>query len=55
MKYRTVPVFPQVGDTINRGIERIATRQQPAEASMRQTQQDAVQVLTRAGVRLDGG
>jgi multiple sugar transport system substrate-binding protein len=55
MKYRTVPVFPQVGDTINRGIDRIATRQQPAEAAMRQTQQDAVQVLTRAGVRLDGG
>ena len=55
MKYRTVPVFPQVGDTINRGIDRIATRQQPADAAMRQTQQDAVQVLTRAGVRLDGG
>lgn len=55
MKYRTVPVFPQVGDTINRGIDRIATHQQPAEAAMRQAQQDAVQVLMRAGVRLDGG
>lgn len=53
MKYRTVPVFPQVGDTINRGIERIATRQQAAEASMRQAQQDAVQVLGRAGVQVD--
>jgi multiple sugar transport system substrate-binding protein len=53
MKYRTVPVFPQVGDTINRGIARIATRQQDAQASMRQTQQDAIQVLQRAGVTLD--
>ncbi|WP_137126086.1 ABC transporter substrate-binding protein [Roseomonas sp. HF4] len=53
MKYRTVPVFPQVGDTINRGIERIATRQQPADAAMRQAQQDAVQVLGRAGVQVD--
>lgn len=53
MKYRTVPVFPQVGDTINRGIARIATRQQDAQASMRQAQQDAVQVLQRAGVTLD--
>jgi multiple sugar transport system substrate-binding protein len=53
MKYRTVPVFPQVGDTINRGIARIATRQQDAQASMRQSQQDAIQVLQRAGVTLD--
>ena len=28
MKYRTVPVFPQVGDKINKAIERIATKQQ---------------------------
>lgn len=53
MKYRTVPVFPQVGDTINRGIARIATRQQDAAASMRQAQQDALQVLQRAGVTVD--
>jgi multiple sugar transport system substrate-binding protein len=55
MKYRTVPVFPQVGDTINRGIARIATRQQDAAASMRQSQQDAIQVLQRAGVTVDAG
>ncbi len=55
MRYRTVPAFPQVGDTINRGIERIATKQQDAPAAMRQAQQDAVQVLQRAGVQLDGG
>jgi multiple sugar transport system substrate-binding protein len=55
MKYRTVPVFPQVGDTINRGIDRIATRQQDAAASMRQAQTDAIQVLQRAGVQVEGG
>jgi multiple sugar transport system substrate-binding protein len=55
MKYRTVPVFPQVGDTINRGIDRIATRQQDAASAMRQVQQDAVQVLQRARVRVDAG
>lgn len=53
MRYRTVPVYPQVGDPINRGIERIATRQQDAATAMRQAQQDAVQVLTRAGVAID--
>ena len=30
MKYRTVPVFPQVGDKINKAMERIATKQQGA-------------------------
>ena len=30
MKYRTVPVFPQVGDKINRAIEAIATKQMDA-------------------------
>jgi multiple sugar transport system substrate-binding protein len=53
MKYRTVPVFPQVGDQINRAIERIATRQQDAATAMRTAQQDALQVLQRAGVRTD--
>jgi multiple sugar transport system substrate-binding protein len=53
MKYRTVPIFPQVGDKINRGIERIATRQQDAPASMRQAQAEAIQDLQRAGIRID--
>ena len=30
MRYRTVPVFPQVGDKINRAIEAIATKQMDA-------------------------
>jgi multiple sugar transport system substrate-binding protein len=48
-------VFPQVGDSISRAIERIATRQQDAPGAMRQAQQDAVQVLQRAGVPVDAG
>lgn len=55
MRYRTVPFFPQVGDPINRGVERIATKQQDAATAMRQAQQDAVQVLQRAGVQTDAG
>lgn len=55
MRYRMVPVFPQVGDPINRAIERIATRQQDAPGAMRQAQQDALQVLQRAGVPTDAG
>jgi len=53
MKYRTVPVYPQVGDKINRAIERVATRQQDAQGAMRQAQQEALQDLQRAGVRVD--
>jgi multiple sugar transport system substrate-binding protein len=53
MKYRTVPIYPQVGDKINRGIERIATRQQDAPTSMRQAQAEAIQDLQRAGIRID--
>jgi multiple sugar transport system substrate-binding protein len=49
MKYRTVPVFPQVGDKINKAIERIATRQQDARAAMRQAQGEAIADLKKAG------
>ena len=54
MKYRTVPVFPQVGDKINKAIERIATGQQNGAEAMRQAQQEAVQDLKKAGVQVDG-
>jgi multiple sugar transport system substrate-binding protein len=53
MKYRTVPVFPQVGDKINKGIERIATKQQDASASMKQAQAEAIQDLRQAGMKID--
>jgi multiple sugar transport system substrate-binding protein len=52
MKYRTVPVFPQVGDKINKAIERIATRQQDGAAAMAQAQEEAIADLKKAGIQL---
>lgn len=52
MRYRTVPVFPQVGDKINKAIERIATGQQDAASSMVVAQREAVDDLRKAGVPL---
>lgn len=54
MKYRTVPVFPQVGDKINKAIERIATKQQGAADAMKQAQAEAIQDLQKAGIKIDG-
>jgi multiple sugar transport system substrate-binding protein len=53
MKYRTVPVYPQVGDKINKAIERIATKQQDAPAAMQQARAEAIQDLERAGMTVD--
>lgn len=52
MKYRTVPVFPQVGDKINKAIERIASGQQKGPAAMAQAQEEAIADLKKAGVQL---
>jgi multiple sugar transport system substrate-binding protein len=52
MKYRTVPVFPQVGDKINKAIERIATGQQDGAAAMAQAQEESIADLKKAGVQL---
>jgi len=53
MKYRTVPVFPQVGDKINKAIEVVATKQMSAEAAMKQAQAEAIADLKKAGVPMD--
>ena len=55
MKYRTIPVFPQVGDKINRAIEAIATKQLDARAAMKQAQQQAVEDIKKAGYPVDAG
>jgi len=52
MKYRTVPVFPQVGDKINKAIERIASGQQNGAEAMAQAQEEAITDLEKAGVEL---
>jgi multiple sugar transport system substrate-binding protein len=54
MKYRTVPVYPQVGDKINKAIERIATKQQAAADALKQAQAEATQDLQKAGFKVDG-
>jgi multiple sugar transport system substrate-binding protein len=52
MKYRTVPVFPQVGDKINKAIEKIATNQMKAAEAMKEAQAEAIADLQKAGVKL---
>ncbi len=54
MRYRVVPVYPQIGDKINKAIERIATNQQSAKEAMAQAQGEAVLELKKAGIKLDG-
>jgi multiple sugar transport system substrate-binding protein len=53
MKYRTVPVYPQVGDKINKAMERIATKQQGPADAMKQAQGEAIQDLQKAGIKVD--
>ena len=53
MRYRTVPVYPAVGDKINKAIERIVTNQQSAKDAMAQAQREAIAELKKAGVKLD--
>jgi multiple sugar transport system substrate-binding protein len=50
MKYRTVPVFPQVGDKINKAVERIASGQQKGREAMRQAQEEAIAELKKSGL-----
>jgi multiple sugar transport system substrate-binding protein len=52
MKYRTVPVFPQVGDKINKAMERIATKQQAARPALAQAKEEAIADLKKAGIPL---
>jgi multiple sugar transport system substrate-binding protein len=52
MKYRTVPVFPQVGDKINKAIERIASKQQKAPEALAQAKDEAIADLKKAGIQL---
>ena len=52
MKYRTVPVFPQVGDKINKAIEKIATKQASAATAMKEAQIEAIADLQKAGIKI---
>jgi multiple sugar transport system substrate-binding protein len=47
-----VPVFPQVGDKINKAMERIATKQQGAREALAQAKDEAIADLKKSGVPL---
>jgi multiple sugar transport system substrate-binding protein len=53
MKYRTVPVYPQVGDKINRAIEAIATKQLDPSSALKQAQAQAIDDIKKAGFTVD--
>ena len=53
MKYRTVPVFPQVGDKINRAIERIATKQRSARDAHEPGAGRPSRTIKKAGIKID--
>ena len=53
MQYRTVPVFPQVGDKINRAIEAIATKQMSPADALKQAQAQAIDDIKKAGFTVD--
>lgn len=52
MKYRTVPVYPQVDKQIDIAVQNIASKQLSAKQAMQQAQQNSLQELKRAGVKL---
>jgi len=52
MKYRTVAVYPQVDQQLNKAIELVATRQLSAKQAMQQAQAASIAELKRAGVNL---
>ncbi|HEX5077642.1 MAG TPA: extracellular solute-binding protein [Geminicoccaceae bacterium] len=52
MAYRTVHVFPQVGQQISKAIDTIASGQMTAKEALAQAQANAIADLRRAGVKL---
>ena len=52
MKYRTVPVYPQVDKEIDIAIQNIASKQMSAKEAMQKAQANAVTQLKRSGIKL---
>jgi multiple sugar transport system substrate-binding protein len=52
MKYRTVHVYPQVDKQIDIAIQNIASRQLSPKEAMQQAQQNSLNELKRAGIKL---
>lgn len=49
MRYRTLPVYPQVGEKINKAIERVASGQGTGAVAMAQAQEEAIADLRKSG------
>jgi multiple sugar transport system substrate-binding protein len=52
MKYRTVPVYPQIDQQLNTAIARIATKQLSAKQAMQQAQAASIAEVKRAGIKI---
>jgi multiple sugar transport system substrate-binding protein len=52
MKYRTVSVYPQIDQQLNKAIELVATKQLSAKQAFQQAQANSIAELKRAGVNL---
>lgn len=52
MKYRTVAVYPQVDQQLNKAIELVATKQLSAKQAFQQAQANSIAELKRAGLNL---
>ena len=52
MKYRTVSVYPQVDQQLNKAIELIATKQLSAKQALQQAQVASIAELKRAGAKI---
>jgi multiple sugar transport system substrate-binding protein len=52
MKYRTVSVYPQVDQQLNKAIELIASGQLSAKQAFQQAQANSIAELKRAGIKL---
>jgi multiple sugar transport system substrate-binding protein len=52
MKYRTVPVYPQVDREIDAAIQAIVSQQKSAKEAMQTAQSNSIEQLKRSGVKL---
>jgi multiple sugar transport system substrate-binding protein len=52
MKYRTVPVYPQVDREIDAAIQAVVSQQKSAKEAMQTAQANSLDQLKRAGVKL---
>jgi multiple sugar transport system substrate-binding protein len=52
MKYRTIPVYPQVDREIDAAIQAIVSQQKSAKEAMQIAQTNSIEQIKRSGVKL---